>query len=85
MNTNEKEMRTLVQGHNHFILHENVSDMRSLLEKMDLAVAAAGSTLYEICACGVPLITYTIADNQMAGADDIGDSTPRLYRGVLLM
>lgn len=69
MNTDKKEIRSLVQGHNNFILHENVSDMRSLLEKMDLAVAAAGSTLYEICACGVPLITYTIADNQIPGAE----------------
>lgn len=69
MNTDKDEIRALVQGKNNLILHENVSDMRGLLEMMDLAVSAAGSTLYEICACGVPLMTYTIADNQIPGAE----------------
>jgi spore coat polysaccharide biosynthesis predicted glycosyltransferase SpsG len=54
---------------NNIVIHQNVSDMRSFLEKMDIAVAAAGSTLYEICACGVPLITYVIAENQILGAE----------------
>lgn len=69
MNTDKEGIRALAQSHDNFILHENVSDMRDLLEKMDLAVSAAGSTLYEICACGVPLITYTFADNQIPGAE----------------
>ena len=69
MNTDKDEIRALTHGHDDLIYHENVSDMRGLLEKMDLAVSAAGSTLYEICACGVPLITYTFADNQIPGAE----------------
>lgn len=51
------------------MLHENVSDMKSLICSCDIAVSAAGSTLYEICACGVPFITYILADNQIPGAD----------------
>ena len=35
----------------------------------DLAVSAAGSTLYELCACGTPAVTYALADNQLPGAD----------------
>ncbi len=69
MNTDKDKIRALTKGHGNLILHENVSDMRGLLEKMDLAVSAAGSTLYEICACGIPLITYTLADNQIPGAE----------------
>ena len=42
--------------------------MRALILSMDICVSAAGSTLYEICACGVPLITYILADNQIPGA-----------------
>lgn len=68
MNADKEEIHALAEGHNNLILHENVSDMRGLLEKMDLVVSAAGSTLYEICACGIPLITYTLADNQLPGA-----------------
>lgn len=69
MNVDKDRIRALAKGNENFILHENVSDMRGLLEKMDLAVSAAGSTLYEICACGIPLITYTLADNQILVAE----------------
>jgi len=43
--------------------------MKSLICSMDLIISAAGSTLYEICACGVPLITFVTADNQIRGAE----------------
>lgn len=56
-------------------VRSNVSDMASLMAACDLAVSAAGSTLYELCAVGVPTICFTFADNQLAGArefDQIG-------------
>ena len=34
-----------------------------------MAVSAAGSTMYEIAACGVPIIAYVLADNQIPGAE----------------
>ena len=46
-------------------LHRNVTDMKSLMEGCDMAVSAAGSTLYELCACAVPTVTYVLADNQI--------------------
>ena len=42
--------------------------MKSLIESMDIVISAAGSTTYEVSACGVPLITYSVADNQIPGA-----------------
>ncbi len=48
-------------------LHENVRNMAALMCRCDLAIAAAGSTLYELCACGVPTVTYAFADNQLLG------------------
>lgn len=50
------------------ILHENVTEMADLMLSCDAAISAAGSTLYELCACRVPTITYIIADNQIPGA-----------------
>ena len=46
-------------------VHYNVKDMKSLMENCDIAISAAGSTLYELCACGVPVINYVLADNQL--------------------
>lgn len=49
-------------------LHENVSDMASLMASCDLAVSAAGTTLYELCAAGVPSMSFCLADNQLTAA-----------------
>lgn len=46
-------------------IYRNVKDIWNLMLKCDIAISAAGSTLYELCACGVPTITYTTADNQI--------------------
>ena len=49
----------------NMVLHINEQNMSGLMQKCDIAVSAAGSTLYELCACGTPTITYTLADNQL--------------------
>ena len=68
LNQDKEEIRAKVSNNKNIVLHENVSDMKTLIQSMDIVVSAAGSTLYEICACGVPLITYILAENQISGA-----------------
>ena len=55
-------------GVSNLFLHENVTNMSELMLSCDVAISAAGSTLYELCACRVPTITYILADNQIPGA-----------------
>lgn len=52
------------------IVHFDVKDMKTLMCSCDMAISAAGSTLYELCACGVPTINYSVADNQRLAADE---------------
>ena len=68
MNRDKSEIARIASGSKNIVLHHNVSNMPELISSCDIAVSAAGSTLYEICACGVPLITYVLADNQLQGA-----------------
>lgn len=49
-------------------IHCNVQNMSHLMCQCDMAISAAGSTLYELCACGLPTVTYIMADNQIPGA-----------------
>lgn len=69
MNTDKTLIYQLAEGNDCVVIHENVADMKSLISSVDIAVSAAGSTLYEICACGTPLITFSTADNQVPGAE----------------
>ena len=68
MNTDKDEIRSLANTMPNVVIHENVADMKRLICSMDVIISAAGSTLYEVCACGVPLIAFISADNQIPGA-----------------
>ncbi len=50
---------------NRISLYENVENMADLMLQSTVAVSAGGSTLYELCACCVPTITFSSADNQL--------------------
>lgn len=54
----------------NMVLHINEQKMSELMQNCDMAISAAGSTLYELCACGTPTITYTLADNQLLAAEE---------------
>lgn len=69
MNQDAEEIEELSEKLSQVVLHEDVKDMRSLIDSCDVVVSAAGSTLYEVCACGVPMVTYAMADNQIPGAE----------------
>lgn len=42
----------------------NVSNMAKLMRSCDIAVSAGGSTMYELCAVGVPILCFSFVDNQ---------------------
>lgn len=62
-------------------IHSNVTDMAKLMIEADVAVAAGGSTLYELCACGVPTITYSFADNQIENVHGFAEKKLMEYAG----
>lgn len=47
-------------------LLSDVQNMAEIIEQCDMAVTAGGVTVYEIMACGLPAVIYTLADNQHA-------------------
>lgn len=63
-NVHYEELKQMEKENDHIIIHQNVTDMAELMEQMDLAVSAGGSTMYELCAVGVPTVVYYFADNQ---------------------
>lgn len=47
-----------------FIIHENVTKMWELMADCDIAVSAAGGTMYELCCMKVPTVCFYFAENQ---------------------
>lgn len=70
-----EEIKRIAASTNNITVNVNVPNMKEMIEKADVAVSAAGSTQYEICACKTPCICFSMADNQVEGAkkfDEIG-------------
>lgn len=68
LNPHRAELEQLARELPQVTLHVHVTRIAQLMCQSDMAIAAAGSTLYELCASGVPTITYVLADNQISGA-----------------
>ena len=69
MNNDAEEIETLVDGKDNIILHRRVKKMSELMQSCDVAISAAGSTIYELCSTQTPSLTYILADNQISGAE----------------
>lgn len=63
------------------ILHQDVRAMADLMRGCDIAITAGGSTMYELCACGVPTICFSFADNQLYGVKGFESEGLMSYAG----
>ena len=57
------------------IVHRSPPDMRAVIEQCDVAISAAGQTLFELAACGIPTLAIQIVENQepnFTGFRDLG-------------
>lgn len=63
-NIHREELKDMARLHDNIYLHENVTNMSYWMRYCDIAISAGGTTLYELCACGIPTICLSIADNQ---------------------
>ena len=67
LNPHIAELKSMAETYPSIVIHQNVQIMSELMLDCDIAVTAGGSTMYELCACGVPSICFSWADNQLPG------------------
>jgi len=56
-------------------------EMRQLMAKADLAISAAGSTCWELCRLGTPMLLVILADNQEKVAEEMGRQAVAINAG----
>lgn len=69
LNQDKEVLHDMSRNESHIVLYDDVTQMAKLMSYCDVAISAAGSTLYELCATQTPTITYILADNQLPGAE----------------
>jgi spore coat polysaccharide biosynthesis predicted glycosyltransferase SpsG len=79
LNRHRHHLKERAAADQRIVLHENISDMATLMSKCDLAISAAGSTLCELCAIGVPTICFAVADNQIPNAERLAAKNAAIY------
>jgi spore coat polysaccharide biosynthesis predicted glycosyltransferase SpsG len=79
LNRRRDRLHELAATHPHLALYENRTDMAAIMQGCDMAVSAAGSTVYELCAVGVPTICFAAAENQVPGATALAAENAVIY------
>lgn len=80
-NENAKKLEVLSKEHPNILLHYNVSNMAGLMQQCQIAVSAAGTMLFELCAMQVPTVFYVCADNQQYDSDFFARENRMLFSG----
>lgn len=62
--TNKNKIETLSDNSTELFYSPQASLMRDLMLSSDVAITAAGQTLYELAACGTPSIAIAVVENQ---------------------
>lgn len=76
-----EELTEMSRQNPNILIHTDVKEMWTLMAQCDLAISAAGTTLYELCAIGIPTICFSFADNQILPGTAFAKYTPIYYAG----
>lgn len=78
---NMEMLVNLAEKYSNIELFQNISDIYSIMKNCDIAISAGGTTLAELCACGIPTVCFAIADNQLIGTTRYANEKIMLYAG----
>lgn len=80
-NPNREKLEQLARNNTGISVRFGVEDMASLMRQCDLAIAAAGSTMYELSALGIPTVCCYYVKNQKKIAEGFSRVTGVMNAG----
>ena len=81
MNIYEKEIRDFAKDKRNIHILKNINNMSYYMKKCSYAVSAGGTTLFELCACKIPTVCFSFADNQLELTKNMHEDNIMLYAG----
>lgn len=81
MNQDEEVFRKMERESSRLTVKKNVNNMAQLMRESIAAVCAGGTTVYEFCACKVPMVCFSFADNHVEFGKEFQRRDILLYSG----
>lgn len=79
-----KRYDSIVEKHkadDRVVIKKSIDNIDKYMQEADIALSAGGNTLYELCACGTPTISFSLADNQFGNVYEFDKRGVILYAG----
>ena len=72
--TEANAQREEIRKREGVVVHEDVTNMASLMAELDFAIGAGGVSMWERCCMGLPSLTIAVNDNQKPGVKVAADA-----------
>lgn len=76
-----QELHLMAESDDRLRIKSNVSNMAEIMKESCMAVTAGGMTVYELCACGIPMVCFSFSDDQLGFAKKFDKRGVLLYAG----
>lgn len=63
------DLKNIESQENSVKIYHDISDIAEIMKQCDIAISAGGTTIAELCACGIPTIGFAVAENQTYGLE----------------
>ena len=80
-NTDKNDIYKLSKNIKNIYIYDYVKEIADLMSRCDIAISAASTFLYEACACSLPTVYFSIADNQSNDCYGFENAKVHLYSG----
>ncbi len=81
LNRNKRSLEELKARRRNVTLYFDSDAMAPLMRSCDVALSASGTTMYELCACGVPSVCFSITGEQDESGKTFGNNGVLFYAG----
>ena len=80
-NTDKNDIYKLSKNIKNVYIYDYVKEIADLMSRCDIAISAASTFLYEACACSLPTVYFSVADNQSNDCYGFENAKVHLYSG----